>query len=148
MAPKAASKKNVLKKVTKAKVKATPKAKSTPKKDIIETKEDSDEDTQMTPKGGEKLTQTSLRKFESEQGGQLTKREKMLMLNEKIDKFKETGDYNFDYNETRCLYNRLNNALKHPHGSDANKAMREIEASGKGKEAKKRVILRAWWGSY
>lgn len=146
MAPKAAAKSAPMKKVLKQVVKA--KAKPTPKKACKKNEAVEEDDLESTKGADSKLSSGSLKKLEDEQGGPMTKHEKIMLLNDKIAHFKETGVFDFDYNETRCLHNRLHTALKGPEAIDANKALLEVESGGRGKEAKKRVLLRAWWGAY
>ena len=52
----------------------------------------------------------------------------------------------FDANDVRKLFNRLKTAVAGPGegAQEAGEQLAKIEASGRGKEAKKRELLRAW----
>ena len=92
------------------------------------------------------LTKDNLDEFTGASGGSTTKSEKVALLNAKVEKDRAGEPQTYTYDETRCLYGRFQTALK---GSTEGsmKAQGEIEKinlEGRGKEAKKRAMLRAW----
>lgn len=128
MAPKAAMQQAAMKVIKHMDKKAT---KATPKKSPMKA-------------SPSKLDKHNVGQLEADTGGQMTRQDKMRLLSDKMKQYQETKDFNFTYDETRCLYNRMNNAIRGPDNKMAKDVLDEIEGSGKGKEQKKRQLLKAW----
>ena len=134
--------KTVTKQVSKLPVKAMKKETTRPmKKKPGSTTSQAASSSQTYP-----LTKDNLDEFIGASGGSMTKSEKVALLNAKVEKDRAGEPQTYTYDETRCLYGRFQTALKgSTEGSmKAQGEMEKINQEGRGKEAKKRTLLRAW----
>ena len=95
------------------------------------------------------LTKANLAEMNGASGGTMTKAEKIALLNDKVERDRRGEPVEYTYDDTRCLYGRFQTALRAPQegSSKAREELAKIEQEGKGKEAKKRAMLRAWYAA-